>query len=151
MLFWEGWPSGRRRKGEHKGLIFYTASLAAKLVTQLKTGVVNDVLKRVEQNLSPKVDAAEDYVREAFDSLYEFALAIAREKENAKDEVNLRLTEVEFERESWADIDRKFSILRIRLKELQEEIKAFTDILLDYETDNDVAKLIVETTMRSSF
>jgi len=132
------------RKGEHKGLIFYTVSLAAKLVTQLKDGIVNDVLRRVEQNLSPKVDTAEDYVRDAFDALYEFSLSIAREKENAKDEVNLRLTDVEFGREAWASIDKKFSILRIRLKELQEEIKAFTDILLDYETDNDIAKLIVE-------
>lgn len=132
------------RKGEHKGLIFYTASVAAKLAPQLKTGALNDVLKRVEQNLSPKVDAAEDYIRDAFDSLYEFSLAISREKESTKDEVNLRLTEIEFEREGWVDIDRKFSILRIRLKELQEEIKAFTDILLDYETDNDIAKLIVE-------
>ncbi len=132
------------RKGEHKGLILYTASLAAKLVTKLRKGIVNDVLRRVEQNLSPRVDTAEDYVRDAFDALYDFALTIAREKEGAKDEVNLRLTEVEFGEEGWAEIDKKFSILRIRLKELQEEIKAFTDILLDYETDNDIAKLLVE-------
>jgi ATP-dependent DNA helicase DinG len=132
------------RKGEQRGLIFYTAALAAKLVTQLRKGIVNDVLRRVEQNLSPRVDTAEEYVRDAFDSLYDFALDVAKEKEGAKEEVNLRLTEVEFSREGWAAIDKKFSILRIRLKELQEEIKAFTDILLDYETENDIAKLIVE-------
>lgn len=132
------------RKGEQKGLIIYTAALAAKLVTQLRKGIVNDVLRRVEQNISPRVDTAEQYVWDAFDSLYDFALDVAREKEGTKGEVNLRFTEAEFSREGWAGIDKKFSILRIRLKELQEEIKAFTDILLDYETENDIAKLIVE-------
>ncbi|MCZ6555084.1 MAG: helicase, partial [Candidatus Dadabacteria bacterium] len=37
-----------------------------------------------------------------------------------------------------------FSLLRIRLKELHEEIKAITDILIDYEVESDIAKLIVE-------
>ncbi len=41
-------------------------------------------------------------------------------------------------------MDGRFSILRIRLKELADEIKYFTDFLLDYESDNDVAKLLVE-------
>lgn len=130
--------------GETRGLIYYSASLAAKLVGQMRKGIVNDVLRRVEQNLSPKVDAAESYVREAFDALYSFSLDIVREKDQSAQEVNIRITEDVFSREGWEQIDKKFSILRIRLKELHEEIKALNDILLDYETENDIAKLIVE-------
>ena len=46
-------------------------------------------------------------MRDAFDSLYEFTLSIARERESANGEVNMRLTEEEFGREAWADIDKK--------------------------------------------
>ena len=54
------------------------------------------------------------------------------------------MTEEFYKGEGWDEIDKKFSILRIRLKELYEEIKSFTDILLDYESESDIAKLIVE-------
>lgn len=134
----------RGKGGEGKGLIFYSASLAAKLVRHLRKGIVNDVLRRVEQNLSPRVDTAEEYVRDAFDTLFSFSLAVVREKDPSSGEVSLRVTEEVFEQDGWKDIDKKFSILRIRLKELHEEIKSLTDILLDYESENDVAKLIVE-------
>ncbi|MEQ9617942.1 MAG: helicase C-terminal domain-containing protein [Deltaproteobacteria bacterium] len=130
--------------GETKGLIYYTASIASKLVRHMRKGIVNDVLRRVEQNLSPRIDTAEEYARDAFDTLFSFSLAVTREKEPSAEEVSLRLTEEVFKREDWEEIDRKFSILRIRLKELYEEIKSFTDILLDYESENDIAKLMVE-------
>jgi ATP-dependent DNA helicase DinG len=135
----------RRGKGrESKGLIFYAAALATKLIRIARKGIVNDVLRRVEQNLSPRVDAAEEYVVDAFDALYNFSLSLTKEKESDSQEVSLRITEAAFSHEGWEQIDKKFSILRIRLKELHEEIKAFTDFLLDYEDENDFAKLIVE-------
>lgn len=130
--------------GEQKGLIYYSASLAARLVKIARKGIVNDVLRRVEQNLSPRTDAAEQYTADAFDALYNFALSLMQEKEPESQEVSIRITESAFSREGWEDIDRKFSVLRIRLKELHEEIKSFTDFLLDYEGENDFARLIVE-------
>lgn len=134
----------RGKGGESKGLIYYAASLATKLVRIVRKGIVNDVLRRVEQNLSPRIDAAEEYAADAFDALYHFSLSLMQEKEPESQEVSLRITEGAFAHEGWEQIDRKFSILRIRLKELHEEIKSFTDFLLDYETESDFAKLIVE-------
>ena len=134
----------RGKGGESKGLIYYTASLATKLVKVVRKGIVNDVLRRVEQNLSPRIDAAEEYVADAFDALYHFSLALMQEKEPESQEVSIRITETAFSRDGWEQIDRKFSVLRIRLKELYEEIKSFTDFLLDYESENDFARLIVE-------
>ncbi len=81
---------------------------------------------------------------DSFDALYTFCLTVAQEKEGGKEEINLRITEEILEKEGWENVDKKFSILRIRLKELHEEIKAITDILIDYEVENDIAKLIVE-------
>lgn len=132
------------RKGESKGLIYFTTALAARLVARLEKGVLNDLLKRVDNALSPRVDMVEDLTSDAYDSLYAFVLEYSRERGETKDEVNLRITEQMFEREGWEDLDRKFSILKIRLKELHEEIKSFTDLILDYEDENDVSKLLVE-------
>ena len=134
----------RGKGGEPKGLIYYSAALATKLVGAARKGIVNDVLRRVEQNLTPRVDAAEEYVADAFDVLYHFSLSLMQEKEPESQEVSIRITEAAFSREGWVEIDRKFSVLRIRLKELYEEIKSFTDFLIDYESENDFAKLIVE-------
>lgn len=130
--------------GQGKGLIYYTAALATKLIKLYRKGVVNDLLRKVEELLSTKVDALEQHVADSFDALYTFCLAIAQEKDGGKEEINLRLTDEILEQEGWENIDKKFSILRIRLKELHEEIKAITDILIDYEVESDIAKLIVE-------
>jgi ATP-dependent DNA helicase DinG len=134
----------RGKGGESKGLIFYAATLSTKLVRIARKGIVNDVLRSVEQNLSPRIDAAEEHVADAFDALYNFSLSLMKEKEPGGQEVSLRITEAAFSHDGWEPIDKKFSILRIRLKELHEEIKAFTDFLLDYEDENDFAKLIAE-------
>lgn len=130
--------------GQGKGLIYYTAALATKLIKLYRKGVVNDLLRKVEELLSTKVDTLEQHVGDSFDALYTFCLAIAQEKEAGKEEVNLRLTNEILEKEGWENVDKKFSILRIRLKELHEEIKSITDILIDYEVESDIAKLIVE-------
>ena len=130
--------------GQGKGLIYYTASLAAKLIKISKKGVVNELLGKVEKLLSTKVDTVEQYVNDSFDALYTFCLPIVQEKEGGKEDVNLRITEDIYELDGWNNLDKKFSLLRIRLKELHEEIKAITDILIDYEVESDVAKLIVE-------
>ncbi len=130
--------------GQGKGLIYYTAALATKLVKLYRKGVVNDLLRKVEELLSTKVDTLDQYVGDSFDALYTFCLTVAQEKEGGKEEINLRITEEILEKEGWENVDKKFSILRIRLKELHEEIKAITDILIDYEVENDIAKLIVE-------
>lgn len=130
--------------GQGKGLIYYTAALATKLIKMQKKGVVNDLLKKVDDLLSTKVDTLEQYVGDSFDALYTFCLGIAQENESGKEEINIRITDEILKLEGWGNIDKKFSILRIRLKELHEEIKAITDILIDYEIENDIAKLIVE-------
>ncbi|MCK5391114.1 MAG: DEAD/DEAH box helicase family protein [Deltaproteobacteria bacterium] len=134
----------KSKGGPGKGLIYYTASLATKLVKMYRKGIVNDLLRKVEDLLSNKVDTVERYTNDSFDALYNFCLPITQEKESGKEEINLRITEEITGREGWDNIDKKFSILRIRLKELHEEIKAITDILIDYEVESDIAKLIVE-------
>ncbi len=134
----------KSKGGQGKGLIYYTASLATKLVKMYRKGIVNDLLRKVEDLLSNKVDTVEQYTNDSFDALYNFCLPITQEKEGGKEEINLRITEDITGREGWDNIDKKFSILRIRLKELHEEIKAITDILIDYEVESDIAKLIVE-------
>ena len=134
----------KSKGGQGKGLIYYTAALASKLVKLYRKGVVNDLLKKVEDLLSTKVDTVEQYTGDAFDALYNFCLPIIQEKEGGKEDINLRITEDIISREGWENVDKKFSLLRIRLKELHEEIKAITDILIDYEVESDIAKLIVE-------
>lgn len=134
----------KSKGGQGKGLIYYTAALATKLIKLYRKGVVNDLLRKVEELLSNKVDALEQHVGDSFDALYTFCLAIAQEKDGSKEEINLRLTDDILEKEGWENVDKKFSILRIRLKELHEEIKSITDILVDYEVESDIAKLIVE-------
>jgi len=134
----------KSKGGQWKGLIYYTASLATKLVKMYRKGIVNDLLRKVEDLLSSKVDTVDQYASDSFDALYNFCLPITQEKEGGKEEINLRITEEITGREGWDNIDKKFSILRIRLKELHEEIKAITDILIDYEVESDIAKLIVE-------
>jgi len=130
--------------GQGKGLIYYTASLATKLIKMYRKGVVNDLLRKVEDLLSTKVDTLEQYVGDSFDALYTFCLSVNQDRENGKEEINLRITDEMIQMQGWENIDKKFSILRIRLKELHEEIKAITDILIDYEVETDIAKLIVE-------
>ena len=134
----------KSKGGQGKGLIYYTASLATKLVKMYRKGIVNDLLRKVEDLLSTKVDTVDQYTGDSFDALYNFCLPVTQEKEGGKEEINLRITEEITGREGWDNIDKKFSILRIRLKELHEEIKAITDILIDYEVESDIAKLIVE-------
>ena len=130
--------------GQGKGLIYYTAALATKLIKMQKKGVVNELLKKVDDLLSTKVDTLEQYVGDSFDALYTLCLGVVQENESGKEEINMRITDEILKLEGWGNIDKKFSILRIRLKELHEEIKAITDILIDYEVENDIAKLIVE-------
>lgn len=134
----------KSRGGQGKGLIYYTASLAAKLSGISKKGVVNELLGKVEGLLSTKVDTVEQYVNDSFDALYTFCLPITQEKEGGKEDINLRITQEITSVDGWENVDKKFSLLRIRLKELHEEIKAITDILIDYEVESDIAKLIVE-------
>ena len=130
--------------GEVKGLIFYTASLATKLKKYFRKGILNTVLRRVEETLSPQVDTVENFVRDAFDELYYFALPIVGRKEGFSEEINLRITGEVRKLEGWEKIDNRFSILRIKLKELEEEIKAFMEVLIDYEEEPDVARLLIE-------
>lgn len=130
--------------GEMRGLIFYTASLATKLKKYYRKGIVGSVLRRVEEFLSPQVDSVEEYVRDAFDDLYYFATNSTEAKGESTEEINLRITEDIRMREDWENIDKKFSILRIKLKELHEEIKTFVEVLIDYEAENDVARVIME-------
>lgn len=132
------------KSGQGKGLIYYTAALATKLITMQKKGVVNELLKKVDELLSTKVDTLEQYVGDSFDALYTLCRGVVQQNEGGKEEINIRITDEILKLEGWENIDKKFSILRIRLKELHEEIKAITDILIDYEVENDVAKLIVE-------
>ena len=134
----------KSKSGESKGLISYAAALASQLTENIRKGSIGDALKRVEKNLSPRVDDAEENVRESFDALFRFTLSLTRERDPAAEEVSIRVTESTFSREGWKEVDGRFSILRIRLKELADEIKYLTDFLLDYESDNDVAKLLVE-------
>jgi ATP-dependent DNA helicase DinG len=130
--------------GEMKGLIFYTASLTTKLKKYFRKGILTSVLRRVEEILSPQVDTVEEYVRDAFDEVYSFALPIAETKEGVSEEINLRVTEEVRGQEGWEKIDKKFSLLRIKLKELHEEIKAFIEVLLDYEAETEVARVVME-------
>ena len=130
--------------GELRGLIFYTASLATKLKKYYRKGIVGSVLRRVEEFLSPQVDSVEEYVKDAFDDLYYFATGSAETNGESTEEINLRVTDEIRMREEWGNIDRKFSILRIKLKELHEEIKTFVEVLIDYEAENDVARVIME-------
>ncbi len=130
--------------GEIRGLIFYTASLATKLKQYYKKGIVSGVLRRVEEFLSPRVDSVEEYVRDAFDELYYCATRSAEAKGESSEEINLRITEEIRSGEDWESIDKKFSILRIKLKELHEEIMSFLEMLIDYESETDVARVIME-------
>ncbi len=132
----------RGKGGEMKGLIFYTASLATKLTKYFRKGILNIVLRRVEEILSPQIDKVEEHVRDTFDALYYFAIPMI--KEGNSEEINLRITDEVRQREEWEGIDKKLSILRIKLKEVHEEIKAFTDVLVDYEVETDVARVLVE-------
>ncbi|HEX3035835.1 MAG TPA: DEAD/DEAH box helicase, partial [Thermodesulfobacteriota bacterium] len=134
----------RGKGGEMKGLIFYTASLATKLTKYFRKGILNSVLRRVEEILSPQVDTVEEYVRDAFDELYFFAIPIAEAKEGTNEEIRLRITDEVREWEDWEKIDKKFSLLRIKLKELEDEIKAFVEVLMDYEIEPEVARVLVE-------
>lgn len=130
--------------GEMKGLVFYTASLATQLTKYFRKGILNTVLRRVEEILSPEIDIVEEHVKDAFDELYLFALPIVEAKEGAAQEIQLRVTDEVRDREGWEKIDKKFSVLRIKLKELHEEIKAFVNVLIDYEIEPEVARVLVE-------
>ncbi len=148
----------KSRKGEAKGLILWMVSLASKLIKHIGEGMLNKVLEKADKILSPSVDVIESYVTDAFDSLYNVALCVSpdassslrRPKDTSSSgslptgEVNLRVTEHIYFREEWAGIDEKFVALRIRLNELHKEIKSFTHLLIDYEEEVEVAKLMVE-------
>ncbi|MCI0454922.1 MAG: DEAD/DEAH box helicase family protein [Candidatus Dadabacteria bacterium] len=130
--------------GEVKGLIFYIASLATKLKKYFRKGILNALLRRVEETLSPLVDTVENYVRDSFDELYYFALPITEKKEGISEEISIRITDEVRKQEGWERIDKKLSILRIKLKELEEEIKAFIEALIDHEDEPDVARVLIE-------
>lgn len=130
--------------GEIKGLIFYTANLTTRLRKYFKKGILNKVLRRIEERLSPQVDMVEEHVLNTFDELYYFSLQIVEAKEGSKNEINLRITEDIFETAGWEEIHEKFSILSIKLRELFDEIRNFIDVLMEFEAETDVAKILVE-------
>jgi ATP-dependent DNA helicase DinG len=130
--------------GEIKGLIFYTANLTTRLRKYLKKGILNKVLRRIEERLSPQVDIVEEHVLNTFDELYYFSLQIVEAKEGSKNEINLRITEDIVETAGWEEIHKKFSILSIKLRELFDEIRNFIDVLTEFEAETDVAKILVE-------
>jgi ATP-dependent DNA helicase DinG len=130
--------------GEMKGLIFYTANLTTKLRRYFKKGILNKVLRRIEERFSPQVDMVEELVLDAFDELYYFSLPIVEAKEGSKDEIKLRITEDTFHAPGWEEIHKKFSILTVKLSELFDEIRNFMDVLMEFEAEADVAKILVE-------
>ncbi|MGQ0794032.1 MAG: helicase C-terminal domain-containing protein [Deltaproteobacteria bacterium] len=137
----------RGGRGEAKGLIFYVASLATKLKKYFRKGILNNVLRKVEETLSPEIDRLEEYSRDAFDELYLFGSASCEgQNGGGGEEASFRVTDSVREREGWERVDKKFSILRIKLKELGDDIKAFTDVLSDYEAETEVARIIAEFT-----
>ncbi len=136
----------KSKNGDNKGLIYYASSLAAKLTKYFRKGALHNMLLNMDSHMSPRIDEAETYTRDAFDFLYGFALESANGNsgDTQKDDVSIRVTESLHNKDEWEEVDRKFSLLRIKLIELREEIKAFLDLMIDYEEENEVAKLIVE-------
>ncbi|GBD39305.1 putative ATP-dependent helicase DinG [bacterium HR37] len=134
----------RGEKGEIKGLLFYTASLATKLQKYFRKGILTSVLERIESFISPRVDVVEESARDAFDRLYFFALPFSELKEGNSEEITLRITHEVRQKEGWEEVDKRLSLLRIRLRELEEEIRSFVEVLLDYENEDDVARIIAE-------
>lgn len=130
--------------GEVRGLIFYTANLTARLKKYFKKGVLDKVLRRIEQRLSPQVDMLEERVWGTFDELYYFCLPVVEAKEGSKNEVKLRITEEVFEMPAWEEIHNKFSILSKELRELFDEIRSLMDVVTEFEAEADVAKLLIE-------
>jgi ATP-dependent DNA helicase DinG len=130
--------------GEVRGLIFYTANLTTKLRKYFKKGILNKVLRRIEERLSPQVDMVEELVLSTFDELYYFALPIVEAKEGSKNEVKLRITEDIFEMPAWEEIHKKFSILSTELRELFDEIRSLMDVVMEFEAETEVAKLLIE-------
>jgi ATP-dependent DNA helicase DinG len=130
--------------GEVKGLIFYTANVTTKLRKYFKMGILNKVLRRIEARLSPQVDMVEELVLNTFDELYYFSLPIVEAKEGSKIEIKLRVTEDIFETVGWEEIHEKFSILSVKLRELGDEIRDFMDVLIEFESETDVAMILVE-------
>ncbi len=131
-------------RGEIKGLIFYTASLSTKLTKYFKKGILNKILRRIEERISPQVDMVEEHILNAFDDLYYFSLPIVEAKEGSKDEIKLRITEDVFDTAEWEEIHKKFSFVSLKLRELSDEIRNFLDVLMEFEAETDVAKILVE-------
>lgn len=131
-------------KGEAKGLIFYLASVTAKLNKIFKEGTLNNILEKVEDIISPRIDYLEECLGDVYDELYYFSLNINGSGEDNHREVKLRITEDVTAYEQWDDISHKFDILRLKLNELFEQICTFIELLAEYEKETEVAKVIVE-------
>ncbi|MCH8028509.1 MAG: DEAD/DEAH box helicase [Candidatus Dadabacteria bacterium] len=134
----------KTRKGDVKGLVYYVAAIASKLEKYLRAGILRTVLESTESVVSPRVDGLEELVGEVFDRLYYFSLPIASGTEGGQAELKLRFTERVRETEGWEEVEERFSMLRVKLRDLEGELNSLVELLRDYESEIEVAKVLVE-------
>lgn len=131
------------RGGDARGLIYYLSSLSARLAKHFRRGIVDSIISHVEDSLSPRIDEAALKVEEAFNEVYGFAATLS-EPEGGGDEIRLRVTDKIRSLEGWSVIAEKFYSLRGTLKELENELRNVAEFFENYDSEPDVAKILIE-------
>lgn len=134
------------RRGDLKGLIYHILSLSAKLESVMRKGILNAFIETTNEIVSPSVDKAEESVREAFDELFRFGSQSQNQSGNGSSgsEFKLRVTDKLIDSGNWDKMENAFNDLRRRLVELEGGLKTLCDLLSEYESENEVAKALVE-------
>lgn len=132
------------RRGKSKGLVYYLAELTAKLEKHMRKGVLNTVLGMLEGTLVPRVDEAEEHTARAFDELYKLGAEASKMRKEFGPEFNIRITEAQRAMDLWDGVEEKFRKLCTKYVALEQDLKALIDLFTDYESETDVAKVMVE-------
>jgi len=135
----------RGKRGEIKGLVYYSASTAMKLSGKKKDVKLIDALYKAEEVISPRVDHIEAIINESFDLLREF-IVFKKDPENKNGKnFNIRITKEMLNKEQWKNANVKFGELKTALKGLTDEIKHLMEIIEHSSEDEpETLKLLVE-------
>lgn len=136
--------SRRDKGGKPRGLLYYLLELAAKMEKYVRKGVLESMISTINGAVLPRVEVAEREARSAFDELYEFGLDAGAARGEHGPEFDLRVTDDMRSLEGWEGVAEGFGKLRVKLRELEVEMKSLLELIVDYESENDIAKVTVE-------
>ena len=136
--------SVRSKSGRDKGVLFYIHSMIQNKKIKMIDNILEEQLNRIQENLIPRVEELYVSVSEAFDHLFNVAFNQLNENERSNHEFSIRISEDLRQTEVWGEIQKNIEYVRIKISQLNNEIKEIIKLLLLNERNNEFTRISVE-------